>query len=237
MAAKINVQAMEGSSSGEVMNLIQKIMEEDEFFRKDYKISWVDMSYQERGNEGKIVGLMLLALVFGYLFLVGQYESWSIPIPVIASVAVATLGGLMGIYYSPAIPNGFWGLYYSDLALSIYAQLGLIMLVGIVVNNAIVLIDYTNTLRREQGMGARQIGLRGRARRRVAALPRRADDGVELRDRRFPDGDRRRRRRRQPPRHRRDDLLGHGAGHPDRHRLHSGALQLFPADPRMGQAR
>lgn len=104
----------------------------------------------------------------------------------IASVAVATLGGLMGIYYSPAIPNGFWGLYYSDLALSIYAQLGLIMLVGLASKNAILMVEFS-----KEEAGARQIGLRGRARRRVAALPRRADDGVELRDRRFPDGDRR----------------------------------------------
>ena len=169
MAAKINVQAMEGSSSGEVMNLIQKIMEEDEFFRKDYKISWVDMSYQERGNEGKIVGLMLLALVFGYLFLVGQYESWSIPIPVIASVAVATLGGLMGIYYSPAIPNGFWGLYYSDLALSIYAQLGLIMLVGLASKNAILMVEFSKE-ERARGRSVFEAALAGASQRYRAVL-------------------------------------------------------------------
>ncbi|MPN17557.1 Efflux pump membrane transporter BepG [bioreactor metagenome] len=151
------------------MSHIQKIMTEDEFFSKDYKISWVDMSYQERGNEGKIVGLMALALVFGYLFLVGQYESWSIPVPVIASVAVATLGGLMGLYYSRMVPAGFWGLYYSDLALSIYAQLGLIMLVGLASKNAILMVEFSKE-ERKNGKSVVEAALQGASHRYRAVL-------------------------------------------------------------------
>jgi len=148
MSALVTVQAMPGASSGEVMKRIEDIMTKDKFFQKNYKIAWTDMSYQERGNEGKIIQLMALALVFGYLFLVGQYESWSIPLPVITSVAVATLGGLMGLYYSPKIPNGFLGLYYSDVALSIYAQLGLIMLVGLASKNAILMVEFSKVERK-----------------------------------------------------------------------------------------
>ncbi|MBO5689125.1 MAG: efflux RND transporter permease subunit, partial [Lentisphaeria bacterium] len=116
MSAQVNVQAAPGVSSSEVMQLIESLMKEK--FYPRYAIDWVDMSYQEKNNEGSILYLMLLALTFGYLFLVALYESWTVPISVILSVMVATLGGLIGLL--------IWGL-----PMSIYAQLGLIMLEGV----------------------------------------------------------------------------------------------------------
>ena len=74
MSASVNAQSIPGVSSGALMKEIEQLVKEK--LPKEYRISWTDMSYQERGNEGKIVGLMALALVFGYLFLVAQYESW-----------------------------------------------------------------------------------------------------------------------------------------------------------------
>jgi multidrug efflux pump subunit AcrB len=79
---------------------------------------------------------MSLALFFAYLFLVGQYESWTMPLSVILSVAVATLGALIG-------------LKMFGMTLSIYAQLGLIMLIGLAGKNAILMAEFSKQAREE----------------------------------------------------------------------------------------
>ena len=155
MSAQVNVQAAPGVSSGELMQLIESLMEEK--FHPNYAIDWVDMSYQERNNEGSILYLMLLALTFGYLFLVALYESWTVPISVILSVMVATLGGLLGLL--------IW-----NLPMSIYAQLGLIMLVGLASKNAILIVEFSKQ-ERENGTPIEDSCLKGaRARYRAVLM-------------------------------------------------------------------
>ena len=155
MSAQVNVQAAPGVSSGELMQLIESLMEKK--FYPHYAIDWVDMSYQERNNEGSILYLMLLALTFGYLFLVALYESWTVPISVILSVMVATLGGLLGLL--------IW-----NLPMSIYAQLGLIMLVGLASKNAILIVEFSKQ-ERENGVDIENASLNGaRARYRAVLM-------------------------------------------------------------------
>ena len=96
---------------------------------KGFNIEWSTMSYQEKITHGQIGFLLLLSLTFAYLFLVAQYESFVIPIPVLLSLSVAIIGAMLG-------------LFFSGMSLSIYSQLGLILLVGLACKNAILVIEF-----------------------------------------------------------------------------------------------
>ena len=154
LSAKITVQSKPGVSSQTMMRHIETIMKKS--FPRGYQVSWTDMSYQERGNEGRILQLLVLALVFGYLFLVGQYESWTIPISVVLSFFFAMLGG-------------FIGMRLCGLDFSIYAQLGIVMLIGLACKNAILMVEFSKQ-EREAGRSVEEAAQNGFRHRYRAVL-------------------------------------------------------------------
>ena len=166
MSAQVNVILVPGTPSSSVMTLVEKAVSEK--LGRDYSVEWIDMARQERDNEGRILLLLLFATVFGYLFLVGQYESWTIPLPVMLTISFATLGGLIGLKYIKEI-GALFGVEYTNMDLSIYAQLGLVMLIGLSSKNAILMVEFSKQAR-EEGLSIKDAAQEGFKQRYRAVL-------------------------------------------------------------------
>ena len=130
-SASITGQSTAGHSSGEAISTMQALAEN---LPAGYVYDWAGQSRQEieAGDIAPI--LMALAIIFVYLFLVAQYESWSIPFSVIGAVPLALFGAMLA-------------LYLVGLANNIYAQVGLVLLIGLSTKTAILIVEFAMELR------------------------------------------------------------------------------------------
>lgn len=136
----INVAPTEGSSTGEIMTTIERIA--DNTLPDDTAIAWSGVSFQEREEGGKGAWVFVIAFIFVFFTLSSLYESWSLPLAIVAGVPLAVIGALCAI--------GFAHLIEPKFINDIYMQISLAMLIGLAAKNSILVVEYADKLFREE---------------------------------------------------------------------------------------
>ncbi len=142
-SATVTAVPAPGLSTGDAIRVLEE--EAATALPPGYSYEWTGTAQQQQAAGGMIALILIAAVVFGYLFLVAQYESWTMPIGILLSVVVALFGALAAV-----------ATVGSDV--NLYTQIGMLMLIGLASKNAILIVEFAIE-RRAAGLSIREAAL------------------------------------------------------------------------------
>ncbi|WP_435007915.1 efflux RND transporter permease subunit [Tundrisphaera lichenicola] len=135
-AAKVNGGPAPGFSSGQALAAMQEVA--DEVLPEGFGTEWTGTTLQEQKTGNQAIYIFALSVVCVFLFMAALYESWIRPTVIILTVPLAMFGAVVG-------------LWYYDMSLDVFGQIGLVMLIGLETKNAILIVEFGVEMRRKHG--------------------------------------------------------------------------------------
>ncbi|HSN71745.1 MAG TPA: multidrug efflux RND transporter permease subunit [Steroidobacteraceae bacterium] len=133
-AAEVSGQPAAGYSSAQALQALEEVAAE--VLPADMGYAWANMSYQEKAAAGSGAIVFVMALVFVFLILAAQYESWSLPLSVMLGTPIAVFGAIAGLWLARFASESYVN--------NVFAQIGLVMLIGMAAKNAILIVEFAS---------------------------------------------------------------------------------------------
>jgi len=147
-AAELTGSPAKDYSSDQALDALEEVARQ--VLPTDMTYAWKAMSYQERAAAGSGGQVFLLALLFVFLILAAQYESWSLPFSVLLGTPIAVFGAMLGLWLA--------GLFLPGYQNNVFAQIGLVMLIGMAAKNAILIVEFAK-MKTDEGMAPLEAAL------------------------------------------------------------------------------